>query len=217
MNGPHDVGGMMGFGPIAPEKDEPVFHEPWERRVFAAALAMGATGTWNIDISRHARERIPAVDYWNSSYYEIWFKGLLRLLQEHGLASAEEISSSKSSLPPAKVKRVLTKDMVQGALAKGGPANRPLSTNAKFKPGDKVRTKNIHPDGHTRLPRYVRGHMGEIVLIHGTHVLPDSSAHGKGDDPNWLYAVRFTAKELWNKATPDTVMLDLWEPYLDPA
>jgi nitrile hydratase len=217
MNGPHDVGGIMGFGPVAPEKDEPIFHEPWERRAFAVALAMGATGTWNIDISRHARERIPAADYWNSSYYEIWAKGLMRLLQEHGLASAEEIASGKSSTAPTPVKRVLKKDMVKGAMAKGGPANRALSTMATYKPGDMVRARNLHPTGHTRLPRYVRGHVGEIVLVHGTHVLPDSSAHGRGDDPNWLYAVRFTAKELWNKDTPDTVTLDLWEPYLDPA
>jgi nitrile hydratase len=217
MNGPHDVGGIMGFGPAAPEQNEPVFHEAWERRAFAVTLAMGATGTWNIDTSRHARERIPAVDYWNSSYYEIWLKGLIRLLQEHGLASAGEIAAGKSSMAPAKLRRVLTKDIVQAVLAKGGPASRPLPTAAKFEPGGRVRARNLHPTGHTRLPRYVRGRVGEIARVHGTHVLPDSSAHGKGDDPQWLYSVRFTAQELWNKNTPDTVTLDLWEPYLEPA
>ena len=55
-----------------------------------------------------------------------------------------------------------------------------------------VRAKNIHPDGHTRLPRYVRGHLGEIVRVHGTHVFPDSNAKGLGEDPQWLYAVSFT-------------------------
>jgi nitrile hydratase len=217
MNGPQDVGGIMGFGPVVAEKNEPVFHAPWERRAFALTLAMGATGTWNIDTSRHARERIPAVEYWTSSYYEIWFKGLLRLLQEHGLASAEEIASGKSIAPPQTLKRVLEKETVQAVLARGGPASRPPAAKAAFRPGDRVHARNLHPEGHTRLPRYVRGRLGEIVLVHGTHVFPDSSAHGKGDDPHWLYAVRFTAKELWNKYTPDTVTLDLWEPYLEPA
>jgi nitrile hydratase subunit beta len=200
MNGPHDFGGTMGHGPIAPEADEPIFHAEWERRALAISLAMGATGAWNIDTSRHARERIPPKRYLAASYYEIWIEGLTTLLKERG-----------------DPKRVLQAGMVEGVLAKGGPANRPLDRAPAFKPGDIIRTRNIHVEGHTRLPRYARGRLGEIVMVHGTHVFADSSAHGKGDDPHWLYAVRFTAKELWGRDENGSVTLDLWEPYLEPA
>ena len=217
MNGPHDMGGFMGFGPIAPEKDEPWFHAPWERRAFALILATGMTGSWNIDISRHARERLPAMQYWSSSYYEVWIAGLMTLMKEAGLVSPDEIAAGHSLLPPKIVKRVATAGMIPAILEKGGPANRQCGLKASFHPGDKVRTRNMTADGHTRLPRYARDKPGEIIRVHGTHVFPDSSAHRLGDNPQWLYTVRFTAKELWGHDNNDHVMLDLWEPYLEPA
>ncbi len=209
MNGPQDMGGQTGFGPVMPEPDEPVFHADWERRVLACTIAMGATGSWNIDTSRHAREKIPAMKYWSSSYYEIWLEGLTKLLLELGYIGEAEI-------PPKPVKRVLTAGMVSAVLAKGGPADRPSNRRQLFSVGDKVRAKNIHPAGHTRLPRYARGKSGEIVLVHGTHVFPDSSAHGMGEDPQWLYTVRFSARELWGKDISDQIHIDMWEPYLEP-
>lgn len=215
MNGPQDMGGHMGFGPVMPEPDEPIFHADWERRVLALTLAMGATGSWNIDASRHAREKIPALKYWSSSYYEIWLEALARLMMEHGLINNAEAASGRMEAPPKPVKRVLSAAMLPATLAKGGPANRPSSRQPLFAVGNTVRARNIHPQGHTRLPRYARGKLGEIVLVHGTHVFPDSSAHGKGDDPQWLYSVRFSARELWGKESPDHVHIDLWEPYLE--
>ncbi|HUQ36603.1 MAG TPA: nitrile hydratase subunit beta [Aestuariivirga sp.] len=217
MNGPQDMGGQAGFGPISPEADEPWFHEPWERRAFALSLAMGMTGSWNIDISRHARERLPALQYWRSSYYEVWIAGLVTLMTDAGLASTDEIANGRASTPPKPVARVATAAMIPAILQKGGPANRKSDLKARFRAGDKIRTRNISPEGHTRLPRYARGKAGEIIASHGTHVLPDSSAHRLGDDPQWLYTVRFTANELWGRANNDQVMLDLWEPYLEPA
>jgi nitrile hydratase subunit beta len=217
MNGPHDIGGMTCFGPINPESDEPRFHADWERRVLALTLAMGATGSWNIDMSRHARESLPALQYWSSSYYEIWLAGLIKLMEERGLVTEAETASGKMMAAPKPVSRVLKGEQAAAALAKGGPADRVSNQPAKFKLGDRVRAKNIHPAGHTRLPRYARGRLGEIVLVHGTHVFPDSSAHGKGDDPQWLYTVRFAARELWGQDSRDHVHIDLWEPYLEPA
>jgi nitrile hydratase len=104
-------------------------------------------------------------------------------------------------------------------LATGAPTERKAATPARFRPGDRVRAKNIHPVTHTRLPRYLRGHTGEIVHVHGVHVFPDSNAHGKGEDPQWLYAVRFSARELWgeDRSARDTVTADCWEPYLETA
>jgi nitrile hydratase len=215
MNGPHDMGGFTGFGPVRPEENEPVFHTQWERRAFAINLAMGMTGSWNIDEARHARERLDPLQYWSSSYYQYRHYGLEMQLVQKGLASPEEIASGTSSAPPSAVKRVATAAMIPAILASGGPATRPSNRPQGFQIGDKVRARTITPDGHTRLVRYARGRIGEIILVHGTHVLPDSSAHGKGDDPHWLYTVRFTAMELWGKDTGDSVCIDLWEPYLE--
>jgi len=217
MNGPQDIGGMTCFGPINPEPNESRFHTDWERRVLALTLEMGATGSWNIDMSRHARESLPALQYWSSSYYEIWLAGLLKLMRERGLVTEAEVASGKMMAAPKPVSRVLRGEQVAAMLARGGLASRPSDKQAKFHIGDRVCAKNIHPAGHTRLPRYARGRLGEIVLIHGTHVFPDSSAHEKGDDPQWLYTVRFSARELWGQNSRDHTHIDLWEPYLEPA
>ncbi|MBC8035728.1 MAG: nitrile hydratase subunit beta [Rhizobiales bacterium] len=215
MNGPQDMGGHMGFGPVVSEPDEPVFHADWERRVLAFTIAMGATGSWNIDISRHAREKIPALTYWSSSYYAIWLEGLIKLMTERGLVTEAEVASGRVQVPAKPVKRMLKAELVLATLAKGGPASRLSNTQARFKAGNRVQARNINSEHHTRLPRYARGKVGEIILVHGTHVFPDSSAHGLGDDPQWLYTVRFSARELWGKDGRDHVHIDLWEPYLE--
>jgi nitrile hydratase len=215
MNGPQDMGGQTGFGPVLSESNEPVFHADWEARVLAMTVAMGATGSWNIDTSRHARETTPALTYWSSSYYEIWLEGLIKLMTERELITEDEVASGQVRMPPKPLKRVLAAGAVSNVLAKGGPATRPCAKPQAFAIGDRVRAKNLHPTGHTRLPRYARGKTGEIAAVHGTHVFPDSSAHGKGDDPQWLFTVRFSARELWGKESHDHIHIDLWEPYLE--
>jgi nitrile hydratase subunit beta len=125
------------------------------------------------------------------------------------------LESGQLSSPPEPVKRVVSAAAIPDILAHGGPAGRPSNQPQGFAIGDKVRTRNISPQGHTRLPRYARGRTGEIVIVHGTHVFPDSSSQRMGDDPQWLYTVRFTASELWGKDTKDSVCIDLWEPYLE--
>lgn len=215
MNGPHDMGGFVGFGPVKHEENEPVWHAEWEPRAFAIVLAMGMTGSWNIDIARHARERLPALTYWRSSYYEMRHYALLLQLIELGLITAMEEEQGRSLGEAKPVKRVPKAAEIPGILSAGSAYLRPSNREAQFKPGDKVRARNIHPEGHTRLPRYARGKTGEIVALHGTHVFPDSNAHGKGEDPHWLYTVRFTARDLWGKDTKDSVCIDLWEPYLE--
>lgn len=219
MNGGQDLGGMMGFGAIAFEPDEPYFHAEWERRAFGTTLAMGATGTWNIDESRHARESLPPGEYLTSSYYEIWFKGLERLLLRHGLVTSEELEAGQALVPPAPVTRVLGGHEVGPALARGGPADRPSNQAPRFAPGDLVFARNQHPTGHTRLPRYARGKHGAIERVHGVYVFPDSNAHGQGESPQWLYTVRFSGPELWGEEADPTlvVSIDAWESYLEPA
>ena len=219
MNGAQDLGGMMGFGPIQIEQDEPWFHAEWERRAFGLTLAMGATRSWNIDMSRHARESLPPAEYLTSSYYEIWTRGVERLAVAAGLVSDEELRLGQSLAEPAPIKRVLKAEDVPAVLARGGPAERPIEQPARFAVGDRVRSRNIHPRGHTRLPRYARSRIGVVELVHGAHVFPDTNAHGQGEQPEWLYTVCFSGRELWGQDADATltVSIDAWESYLEPA
>jgi nitrile hydratase subunit beta len=217
MNGPHDMGGFTRFGPVNPETNEPVFHEEWEAKVLALCLAMDSCGLWNADIIRHTRESMPAMKYWSSSYYDIRVEGHITQLVKHGFITEAEIATGRAQLPPAPMKSVLTAANVPGLLARGHPYSRPSARTAGFAVGAKVRCLTSGPEGHTRLPRYARGKQGEIAALHGTFIFPDSSALGLGDDPHWLYAVRFAARELWGHDNNDCVMIDLWEPYLEAA
>ena len=180
---------------------------------------MGATGTWGIDASRAARESLHPADYLASSYYEIWAKGLEKLVLRHGLVTEDEIRLGKALGPPKPVARMLKAENVPAALAKGSPTERPAEWPARFSVGDRVVTRVMHPSGHTRLPRYARGKRGVVELVHGAHVFPDSAAAGQGENPQWLYTVRFSGPELWGEeADPNLVVsIDAWESYLEPA
>jgi nitrile hydratase beta subunit len=219
MNGGQDLGGMMGFGPVVAELNEPVFHADWERRVLALRTAAGALGQWNIDMARHANESLHPVDYLSSSYYETWLKGLEKLLVGRGLATPEEIADGRA-LQPAKATRPPPGAAAMAeALAKGTQYARPPTSPARFGVGQQVRALNINPTGHTRLPRYARGKRGRVDKVHGVFVLPDANAHGLGPTPQWLYLVRFSGAELWGRDGDPTfdVSIDAWESYLEGA
>jgi nitrile hydratase beta subunit len=215
VNGVHDMGGMHGMGPIAPEADEPVFHHDWEKRVHALVIASPTRG--NIDAGRHRRELIPGPEYLRMSYYEKWFAALTAMLMQGGAVTAGELTSGAADPLAPKATPRLAPEMVTPALSRSGSYLRETTSAPLFKAGDKVRARNISPTGHTRLPRYARGRQGVIERCHGAHVFPDSHAHGAGEDPRPLYTVRFTARELWgpDAAERDSVSLDLWEPHLE--
>ena len=219
MNGVHDMGGMHGFGPVRPETNEPVFHAPWEGRVIAIRRLMGAWLGNNIDAGRHAIERLPPADYLRFSYYEKWFQSLIHQLLDAGTIAPEELATGRKTPNAAVATPPVTVATVAAYIAPTGSYQRDTGANPRFAVGDTVRARNIHPEGHTRLPRYVRGHVGTIERDHGAHVLPDSHAHAAGEAPQTLYTVRFAARELWGTARNegDAVYLDLWESYLDPA
>jgi nitrile hydratase len=180
---------------------------------------MGMPGGWNIDMSRFAREDRPHQDYLGKSYYQIWLAGLERLMLERKLVSPDEIEAGHGLYPPKPVAQTLTAEGVAAMLHRGGPTDRAASRPALFAAGDLVRAKIINPPTHTRLPRYVRGHLGVIEHIRGCHVFPDSNAAGAGEDPQWLYTVTFQGSELWSDGTEPSVKIsvDAWEPYLEPA
>jgi nitrile hydratase len=219
MDGVHDMGGMDGFGKVEPESNEPVFHAAWEGRVMAMSRALGASGVWTIDHSRDGIERLPPHVYLTSSYYRRWFLRTQLLLTEHGLVGEDEIAAGHALRPGKPLSRGTFTTADIGRVMNRGSYGRPAPAPARFKIGDRVRAKNIHPKSHTRLPRYVRGPVGTIELVHGAHVFPDARVAGKGDDPQWLYSVRFESRELWGDDADPTVKVsvDAFEPYLEPA
>jgi len=218
MNGVHDMGGMDGFGKVEPEANEPVFHSAWEARVMAMNRALGATGEWNIDMSRFSLESLRPDVYLASSYYRKWFLGLERRLLERDLIAEDEIASGHALRAGKPLKRKFTTADIGRVLTRGS-YGRPATAPARFKPGDRVRARNINPTTHTRLPRYVRGHTGVVERVQGCHVFPDTAAIGKGEHPQWLYTVCFGARELWgDDADPTvTVSVEAFEPYLESA
>ena len=217
MNGAADMGGMHGFGPVVTEPNEPVFHAEWEKTSFALNMATGVAKLWNLDAFRFKRESIPPPQYLNLSYYGLWTVTLEHMMLEYGIATPGELAAGHAIAPVKKAACPVTADDMTNMVRCGSPYNRPAPALALFKAGDKVRAKNIHPKTHTRLPRYARGHVGEVVRIVGCHVFPDSNASNIGENPHWLYTVRFDGRELWGEDSDPTVRvcIEAWEPYLE--
>src|SRR6185436_11199278 len=138
--GVHDMGGMQDFGPVVPETDEPRFHHGWERRVFGLTIAMGATGAWNLDQSRAARESLPPAQYLASSYYEIWLAGMQALMLERGLVTAEELADGRMRDPPRKLPQVLTAAQVATAPA----GRRPALSRRRCGPNARSPSRHAH-------------------------------------------------------------------------
>ncbi|MFK7837245.1 MAG: nitrile hydratase subunit beta [Sulfitobacter sp.] len=217
----HDMGGRFGDGAVQPEAEDVKFHADWHPRALAITLASGTLGQWNLDVSRHARERLAPTDYARFSYYERWMGGLVTLLIETGVVTREELAGQVEPAPSPLADRAMKADQVAGVLAKGGPVDRPSNVAPAFAPGDAVVARRFAENekvsgGHTRLPSYAAGARGRILRLHGAHILPDSNAHGTGEAPEPLYAVVFPASELW--AHPehprDEVVVDMWQSYL---
>jgi nitrile hydratase subunit beta len=217
MNGIHDMGGMQDMGPIRPETGEPVFHAAWEGRAFALDTAVD--GDWTGAAERYEIESIPPADYLRMSYYEKWVTSLVELMVKTGLVTRAEIESGKAIDGTTKVGHVLSVAEVAALVAPGSSASAKLTATAHFKAGQRVRARNLNPLGHTRLPRYARGKFGAIERDYGTFAFPDARAHGLGDKPQHVYSVRFAARELWGEQANrhDSVYVDMWDDYLEPA
>ncbi|WP_425040351.1 nitrile hydratase subunit beta [Primorskyibacter sp. S187A] len=225
----HDMGGRYGDGPVTGTEDDRVFHADWHGRAMAITVASGSIGAWSIDTSRHARESLPPKDYARFSYYEKWMAGMANLLVAKGIATPQDFTDAAEGKPAAVAgalhEKALRAEDVSASQRRLTPYTRDSDRAPRFAVGDIVQTRAHSPNtavpgGHTRLPQYAMGRRGKIVLHHGTHVLPDSNAHGLGEAPEPLYAVAFTARELWGdvaEAPDDVMVLDLWESYLLPA
>jgi nitrile hydratase beta subunit len=215
VNGVHDMGGMDGFGPVVREKNEPVFHAEWERRMYGLAMFVARATQSNSDEFRHAIERIPPAQYLASSYYERWLAAAEILLVERGVVTREELLAKEdASIDPA---------LIANAVPARGPTpvkdkSSKKPPRARFVKGDRVRGRNLNPSGHTRLPRYVRGKSGVVARDWGVFDFADTKAHRAGTKPQHCYSVAFDARELWGKSanSRERVYIDLWEDYLEP-
>ena len=220
MNGVHDMGGMHGFGPVEPEANEPVFHAPWEGRVLAMSRAMGYAKLWNIDMSRAVASRqLPPTFYLGVTYYEKWaLRGSRQLLLERGLVGADEIAAGHSLRPASRCRASSPPPMsAEGADAR--LLRAPDQHAGALQPGDRVRTKNINPTTHTRLPRYARDKVGMVEASAAATSSRTRSRSAQGENPQWLYTVVFDGRELWGEDADPTlkVSIEAFEPYLEPA
>jgi len=219
MNGVHDMGGMHGMGPVAYERDEPVFHSPWEARVYALARSMRAARRWNLDSERHEIESLAPDEYLRLSYYERWLAMLGRRLVKTGTVTRAELERGTPDAGAALAHPALTAAMASRFVSRHIPSAQDPAVPPRFEAGELVRTRLMNPAGHTRLPRYARGKTGTIGRDHGVYVFPDTNAHRLGEKRQHVYSVRFTARELWGPEAPprDFVHLDMWDDYLERA
>ena len=213
MNGIHDMGGMQGLGEIGYKGSDPGFHEAWEVRLFALVQAMRPGGL------RAYIERIPAPDYLRMNYYERWYTALVTRLIESGVVTHAEIDSGRSEPASAKAAPAMTQEAAREHLLMSTKAERDIELAPRFKPGDRVRGRNIHPGAHTRMPRYTRGKTGVVERGRGVFNLPDVEETSAEPKPQHVYLIRFTARELWGDEAPanDSLYIDMWEDYVDLA
>ena len=228
MNGEHDLGGMQSFGPVPRPQHEPVFHAPWEGRAEAITMVLlvadhfGGGG-----VLRYGVESLPPLRYLQDNYFERHLDGLEGALVQRRLLHPAEIRDRVAQLvrgggrEPERSSGEAHSPSTPGAPARGGePGNRRDADHPRrFAVGDTVFARNIHPRGHTRPPRYVRGRRGRITRIHPAAVFPDTDAHGMGENPQYVYTVSFDSHDLWGEtAEPNVVVqLGLWESYLEAA
>lgn len=224
MRGTHDMGGVRGFGPV-PRHEDHRFDAAWERRAFGLNMGTLGVGLYNVDENRYARERMAPGAYLTSSYFEQLLAAVETCLVEGGVLSLTEIDDRTDRFladPDAEVDRAVSDDVEAAVLARlsaGISRQRRAEGTPRFAVGDRVVARRGNPAGHSRLPTYVQGCRGRVAALRGTYVLPDTNAHGLGEQPEPLYAVAFPATELWG---PDadaraSTSVDLWERYLGPA
>ena len=224
MNNIHDMGGMHGFGPVPREENEPVFHEPWEGRLFAMSVSGMVRFYPSTDGGRHGLEKFSPAEYVSTPYYERWLLRTQRRLVELSIVTQEELDDRiryYQEHPDAEVPRredpAIVEQVVQ-RVRNRMPVPSETGKAPRFKVGDAIRTINEHPKGHHRLPRYARGRNGVISDWYGYHDLADDLAQGD-HNAEALYSVKFDAAELWGDSAEGqgSVYLDLWDSYLEPA
>lgn len=227
MNGVHDLGGTEGLGRVAPlkEEEEPVFYADWERAVFAMLVPSLLAGI-NLDEFRHGIEKMHPAEYLSSRYYEHWLHTMEQNLIAKGVIDQKDLEEKarfyleNPGAPLPDRQDAEQTETLLGVMSAGASTKMPREGDPAFKPGQIVRVKNYHPSGHTRAARYLRGKTGVVDRVYDSFVFPDTNSSGQGENPQFVYSVRFDAQEVWGPETSDpaqTIYFDLWEPYLEVA
>ncbi|MER5517071.1 nitrile hydratase subunit beta [Streptomyces sp. NPDC002763] len=222
MDGLADLGGTPGWGPVhPPPPDEPVFAEPWQRRAFALAILSGrvASGGVNTDAFRHALERLDRAAYFDDGYYGRWLNGGELMLADSSILAPGAVDARARNLRGEHVPEPPVPEPARPDYAPTAPGSlRSLDTAPAFAAGDRVRARTTSVPGHTRLPRYARGRTGVVQAVRPASVLPDTNAHFRGENPQYVYSVRFDSRELWGAdAEPFAITVEMYESYLEAA
>jgi nitrile hydratase len=215
-----DMGGTDGWGPVAAPRDEPVFEEEWEGRAFALTLlSMGRVSGQNLDAFRRALGELDREKYLDDGYYGRWLNASENMLVESGILAPGAVDARARNLRGEDVGEPPIPEPNKPDYAATGPGSlRQVDVPAAFAVGDPVRAKDIEPTGHTRLPSYVRGHVGTVELVQPAHLLPDTHAHFQGENAQHVYSVRFDSRELWgDSAESFGLTIEMYESYLEPA
>lgn len=226
MNGIHDMGGLHGFGRVEVEMDEPVFHSRWESRVYAMTQVLDTCGIYSLDEHRHEIELMDAASYLTVGYYGRWLFAMESILNRKNILTTTEVERRIEEYvhdvmeftPPANPSR--NWPLLKDQKIKWGAWRKDVNISPKYKRGDKVRVRNIHPQGHTRVTAYTRGKIGIVNIVNDqAWVFPDTRAHNRGENPQPVYNIRFDAIELWGEqAEPNVIVnIDLSEDHLERA
>jgi nitrile hydratase subunit beta len=218
MDGIADMGGTPGWGPVHPPRgDAPVFGEPWQGRAFALALLSVRVSGQNIDAFRHALERLDRAAYLDDGYFGRWLNAGELLLTDSAILAPGAIDARARNLRGDDVAEPPVPQPARPDYAPAAKGSlRTVDAAPAFAVGERVRAKDASPPGHTRLPGYLRGHTGVVDLIQPAAVLPDTNAHFRGENPQHVYTVRFSSRELWGAdAEPSAVTAELYESYLE--
>lgn len=225
MDGPHDLGGRYGFGPVRRSVSEPVFKAEWERKAFGLTFAGLGHGIFNIDENRYARERMAPRDYLGCSYYELWLAGLEANLLDAGVITPAQLEARTRQYREGTAVPLPQRSMpefvagMRAAIFAGLSPAREVDHAPRYAVGERVRTRIAHPRGHTRLPAYARGRPATIARVLKAYVFPDSNAHRLGEAAQYVYSLRLQARDLWGEdADPNmSLNMDVWESYIEPA
>jgi nitrile hydratase len=217
VNGIHDMGGMQGLGELGYARDEPVFHAPWEGRLLALVTALGRYGKWRG--LRPEIELIPAADYLRMPYYERWLTALIERVVKSGLATRDEVERGAARPESERFVPALTAAAARTVTFETPRTELDVKVEPRFRVGQSVRVVNRHPPAHTRMPRYARGRVGVVERDRGVFALPDNEVYFLDPKAQHVYLVRFAARELWGDSASarDSVYLDMWQDYLEPA
>lgn len=219
MDGIHDMGGAQCWGAVRAPEPEPVFDEPWEARAFALALlSMRLSGT-NLDAFRHALERLKPVDYLADGYYGRWLHAAELLLTDSSIIAPGAVTARARVSAGEQAEEPATPEPDKPDYAPTAAGSlRSIDAPPAFAVGDRVRTKDLHRRGHTRLAAYVRRREGIVKALRPGALLPDTHAHFQGENAQHVYTIAFESAELWGADEEGFVLnVDLFESYLEAA